>query len=62
MKWGHVSITGSGTYDAQFVIGSMAISGNGLVTILNTGPGRGKAPRVYLVEGKYDPSHDPVVE
>ena len=61
LKWGYVQITGSGTYDAQFVVGSMKIAGNGLVTILNTGPGRGKAPRVYLVEGKYDPSHDPPV-
>jgi hypothetical protein len=50
-KWAEVQITGQGTYDAQFVVGSMKITGQGDITILSsTGSERGKANDVYLVE------------
>jgi hypothetical protein len=49
-KWGHTKIAGQGTYDAQFVVGSMAIDGKGDVTILFVGGKKGKAPQVFLVE------------
>jgi len=49
-KWALVAIAGSGTYDAQFVVGSMYISGGGVVTVNYTGSGGGNAPAVYLVE------------
>jgi Flp pilus assembly protein TadG len=49
-KWGHTKISGQGTYDAQFVVGSMAIDGQGDVTINFVGGKKGKAPQVFLVE------------
>ena len=49
-KWGHTKISGQGTYDAQFIVGSMAIDGQGDVTILFVGGKKGKAPQVFLVE------------
>jgi Flp pilus assembly protein TadG len=49
-KWAHVEITGQGTYNAQFVIGTMAVSGNGYVALNYNGPKLGKAPQVFLVE------------
>ena len=49
-KWAPVKIAGSGTYDAQFVVGSMEITGSGVVTIDYAGKKMGKAPQVFLVE------------
>jgi hypothetical protein len=49
-KWANVQITGQGTYDAQFIVGSITVTGQGNVTILAAGEGRGKANQVYLVE------------
>jgi hypothetical protein len=49
-KWAHVEITGQGTYNAQFVIGTMAVSGNGYVALNYNGPNLGKAPQVFLVQ------------
>jgi Flp pilus assembly protein TadG len=49
-KWSNASITGQGTYDAQFVVGSMKISGQGDITINFIGDGKGRAPQVFLVE------------
>jgi len=49
-RWSLLTISGQGTYDAQFILGSMAVTGNGRVTVLNAGPEYGRAPRVYLVE------------
>lgn len=49
-KWADFSISGQGTYDAQFVAGSMSVTGAGNVTILSAGGGRGRANDVYLVE------------
>lgn len=49
-KWSNFAISGQGTYDAQFVAGSMSITGQGDVTILSAGAGRGRAFQIYLVE------------
>ena len=49
-KWGQVKITGQGTYDAQFVVGEMDISGLGDVTLVYDGDSVGKAPKIFLVE------------
>lgn len=49
-KWANAKITGQGTYDAQFITGSMDIAGTGNVTINFTGNNAGKAPQIFLVE------------
>ena len=49
-KWANFSIAGQGTYNAQFVVGTLSISGGGLITINATGKNFGLANQVYLVE------------
>lgn len=49
-KWARNSITGQGTYNAQFIVGSMAVVGNGTVTINYAGQNLGKGYEVFLVE------------
>ena len=49
-KWSLFQISGQGNYDAQFVCGSMNVTGQGNVTILSSGGGRGRATQIYLVE------------
>jgi hypothetical protein len=49
-KWADVKIAGQGTYDAQFVVGSMDITGQGDITIDFDGDDVGRAPRIFLVE------------
>ena len=49
-KWALFDIAGQGTYDAQFVVGRIKVSGQGNVTILSAGGGRGRANQVFLVE------------
>lgn len=49
-KWAHFKISGQGTYDAQFVVGSMTIPGQGDVELTVGGNKLGKAPAVFLVE------------
>lgn len=49
-KWAPVKIAGQGTYDAQFVVGSMVVTGTGDIVIHYTGKKLGKAPQVFLVE------------
>ena len=49
-KWANFKLAGSGKYDAQFLVGSIAISGQAAVTINSTGKNRGKANQVFLVE------------
>lgn len=49
-KWMEVRISGQGTYDAQFAVGSIVVPGQGTVTIQFSGQKKGKAPQVYLVE------------
>jgi hypothetical protein len=49
-KWSNFKISGQGAYDAQFICGSMSITGQGNVTIQSAGAGRGKANQIYLVE------------
>lgn len=49
-KWANLSITGQGTYNAQFITGSMSVSGTGSVTINYAGQNLGKGYAVFLVE------------
>lgn len=49
-KWSNLSITGQGTYNAQFITGSMTVSGNGTVTVNYAGQNLGKGYAVFLVE------------
>ena len=49
-KWANVQISGQGTYDAQFIVGSISVTGQGNVTINYSGKKLGKAPAVFLVE------------
>ena len=49
-KWAKIIITGSGTYDAQFVVGSMDIAGGAEVILTYAGRKLGMAPQVFLVE------------
>lgn len=49
-KWSNFQISGQGTYDAQFIAGSISVTGQGNVTILSSGGGRGRAFQIYLVE------------
>ena len=49
-KWAKFDLAGQGTYGAQFVVGSLLLSGNGLVTINATGKNFGRANLVFLVE------------
>jgi Flp pilus assembly protein TadG len=49
-KWGDAQITGQGTYNAQFALGSMTITGQGVVTIQAVGNKVGRSGNVFLVE------------
>jgi hypothetical protein len=49
-KWGNFTLAGQGRYDAQFVVGSMSVSGNAAVTINATGKLTGRLNQVFLVE------------
>jgi hypothetical protein len=48
--WATFKLAGQGRYLAQFLIGSMQITGNGSVTVYGTGKNFGKANLVFLVE------------
>ena len=48
-KWARLDLSGAGTYDAKFVLGSLDISGNANVTLGDAGAG-GTANNVFLVE------------
>jgi len=49
-KWAMMGLAGQGRYDAEFVVGSMSISGNAVVTINATGKNNGRLNQVWLVE------------
>jgi hypothetical protein len=49
-KWAQFQIGGQGQYNAQFVVGSMILSGQAAVTINATGKNFGRANLVFLVE------------
>jgi hypothetical protein len=49
-KFGEAKISGQGTYDAQFIVGSIDVHGEGDITIQYNGSGSAKAPQVFLVE------------
>ena len=47
--WAPLQFSGGGTYQAQFIVGSMQLSGNNTLTLSNSGS-FGKANQVFLVE------------
>jgi hypothetical protein len=51
-KWGQASFSGNGSYSAssQFIVGSMNLQGNGVITVNYAGKKLGRANQVYLVE------------
>lgn len=49
-KWANFSVSGQGKYDAQFIVGSMNISGGANVTIHASGKNYGLANQVFLTE------------
>jgi hypothetical protein len=49
-KWASFSLAGSGQYNAQFIVGSMSVTGNAAVTVNASGKNFGKANLVFLVE------------
>jgi hypothetical protein len=49
-KWAHFALSGGGTYDAQFIVGSLTLAGGASMTINGTGINRGRANHVFLVE------------
>ena len=49
-KWAQFTLAGNGTYQAQFLVGSMVVNGGATVTINAAGKNLGKANLVFLVE------------
>jgi len=49
-KWASFSLSGGGTYNAQFIVGSLTLGGGATITINGTGINRGRANQVFLVE------------
>ena len=49
-KWAELSLTGNGKYAAQFVVASLALSGNGAIVVDPEGQTLGTIYLVYLVE------------
>ncbi len=49
-KWAPFEISGQGAYNAQFLVGSIDVTGQGDVTVLAAGGNKGKANQVFLVE------------
>jgi Flp pilus assembly protein TadG len=47
---GSLFVSGSGTWNSQFLVNSMSITGGGTVTIQYSGQNQGLAPEVFLVE------------
>lgn len=49
-KWAQFQISGQGSYQGQFLVGSMSVSGGATVTITYAGNRIGKAYQIFLVE------------
>jgi len=49
-KWGNFTLAGQCAYNAEFVVGSLTISGGAAVTINATGKNLGRVNQVFLVE------------
>jgi Flp pilus assembly protein TadG len=49
-KWAQFGLSGGGTYNAQFIVGSLKLGGGATMTINGTGINRGRANQVFLVE------------
>jgi hypothetical protein len=45
-----LSISGSGNWNTQFIVGAVDVSGQGTLTINYAGQNLGKAPEIFLVE------------
>jgi hypothetical protein len=50
MKWAMFNVNGQGTYNAQFVVGSMSLSGQSKIIINYSGQKTAQAGNIYLVE------------
>jgi Flp pilus assembly protein TadG len=46
----NVQVSGQGTWNAQFIVGLMSVTGGGNVTINYSGQNQAQAPQVFLVE------------
>lgn len=49
-KWAPLDLSGNGTFNAQFVVRSLDLTGNGTLTLDVTGQPTAKSDQVYLVE------------
>jgi Flp pilus assembly protein TadG len=49
-QWARFTVTGGGTYNAQFIVGSIQVSGGATLTINYAGQNTGRANQVFLVE------------
>lgn len=49
-KWAPIKIAGQGTYDAQFVVASLDVTGSGTVRIDYAGKSLGRSSQLFLVE------------
>ena len=49
-KWANLELAGGASYNSQFVVGRVTLSGQGAITIKGSGVNRGLANQVYLVE------------
>lgn len=49
-KWGHLKMAGQGAFQAQFIVGSVTLSGNGTISVLGAGENAGRANNLFLVE------------
>jgi hypothetical protein len=49
-KYAQANFTGQGTFKAQFIVGSISITGNGTVTISSIGSSDSISKQVFLVE------------
>ena len=49
-KWANFKLAGSGAFDAQFICGSVNVTGNGDISIVGAGNERGRANQVFLME------------
>jgi hypothetical protein len=49
-QWAPFTVSGGGSYNAQFIVGSIQVSGSGTLTINYAGQNTGRANQVFLVE------------
>jgi Flp pilus assembly protein TadG len=49
-QWAKFTVAGNGSYNAQFIVGSLKVTGGGSMTVNYSGQNLGKANEVFLVE------------